>query len=72
MAGSTKELMDTTELAGWSGISASFWNSARCKGQGPKFLKTGRRVLYRKCDVEEWLSQLQRSSTKQSTRNEAG
>lgn len=28
----------------------------RVTGQGPKFIKAGRRVLYRQSDLEEWVN----------------
>ena len=65
MAENLRELVDTKGLVRQYGLSASFWNSARCTGHGPKYLKMGRRVLYRRADVEEWLSQVRRTSTKQ-------
>ena len=28
----------------------------RLSGEGPQFVKAGRRVLYRECDLEAWLA----------------
>jgi predicted DNA-binding transcriptional regulator AlpA len=67
----SRDLMDTKTLVGWSGLSASFWNNARCSGHGPKFLKMGRRVVYHRSDVEEWLSSIKRASTKDIPRSDA-
>jgi excisionase family DNA binding protein len=38
-----------------------FW---RHKGTGPRGVKVGRRVLYRRDDVEAWLSSLDRTPQK--------
>lgn len=54
---------DTARLAAVTGISESTWNKRRLRGDGPAFLKVGRRVLYRWCDVETWLLQQTKSST---------
>ncbi len=45
------------------GISVSFLNQARLRGDGPPFLKVGRRVLYRIDDVDNWLINHSRTST---------
>ncbi|BDU77986.1 helix-turn-helix transcriptional regulator [Mesoterricola sediminis] len=37
-------------------LSAAFLSALRCKGEGPRFTRLGRRkVLYRRADVEAWL-----------------
>lgn len=38
------------------GISTSTLAKWRMAGSGPKFIKAGRRVLYREQDIEDWLS----------------
>lgn len=35
----------------------------RVEGTGPSFVKAGRRVLYRREDVEKWLAESARHST---------
>lgn len=57
------QYLDTKALAGRTGLSASYWNQTRLRGDGPEFLKIGRRVLYRWADVEAWLAERRRQST---------
>jgi len=46
----------------------------RCQGRGPKYLKVGRAVCYRRTDLDEWLSRQVRQSTHtdKATSQEAG
>lgn len=37
------------------GLSESTLAKLRLNGNGPVYLKLGRRVLYRPCDLEQWL-----------------
>jgi predicted DNA-binding transcriptional regulator AlpA len=48
-------LLDTTRAAQLLGVSASFLNKKRVTGGGPKFCKIGRRVLYRRHDLQTWV-----------------
>lgn len=50
------EFLDTDELsARWNGkIKKSTLMSWRSNGDGPPYHKIGGRVLYRRCEVEEW------------------
>ena len=38
------------------GISKSTLAKLRLKGDGPKYLKIGKSILYRPNDVEEWMA----------------
>ena len=40
----------------------------RAEGVGPKFIKVGRKVVYRMSDLDDWLTQQTRTSTAQRTR----
>lgn len=55
--------LDTASLAEKTGISESTWNKRRLTGDGPSYIKAGRRVLYRWSDVETWLDNMLRTST---------
>lgn len=44
-----------SELLGHE-VSQSTLEKWRCTGQGPRFIRAGRAVLYRRSDVESWLS----------------
>lgn len=48
------------ELTGNSIVTLSRW---RQRGYGPKYLKLGRKVWYRRADLDEWLAAQVRCST---------
>ena len=64
----TDTFVDTQELAERTGVSAITWARKRCLGapHTPKYLRIGRRVLYRWSDVEAWLESCERSSTSEA------
>lgn len=55
--------LSVNETAREMGISASWLNKSRLIGNGPPFMKLGRRVLYNVSDVEKWLSSRKFNST---------
>ena len=57
------DLMTTTEAAEYVGLSPRTLERYRVTGEGPKFLKVGRRVLYRRSDLDGWLENKVRHST---------
>jgi predicted DNA-binding transcriptional regulator AlpA len=48
-------LIDTCAIARLTKTSKSYWEKLRCRGEGPKYIKRGRLVLYWLSDVEVWL-----------------
>ena len=44
-------------LCAWLDISERTVERMRSEGTGPRFSKFGKRILYRLCDVETWLSE---------------
>jgi predicted DNA-binding transcriptional regulator AlpA len=44
-------------LVALTGLSEAYFQRARWSGDGPKFLKIGSRVRYRKVDICAWLNQ---------------
>lgn len=57
------EYIDTDRLAELTGIAAITWAKRRLSGETPRYLKIGRRVLYRWSDVKTWLDGCVRTST---------
>ena len=57
------ETMNTTATASLLGLSPSTLSIWRYQGRGPKYLKFGRRVLYRRSDVELYIEAHQHQST---------
>src|SRR5262245_48279340 len=48
--------LNNSSAARHSGLSESTLNKLRLRGDGPPFIKLGRRVLYDIIDLEEWLA----------------
>lgn len=44
-----------SEAAAYLGLSVSTLNKARCAGRGPRYVKVGGRVFYRRQDIDEYL-----------------
>jgi predicted DNA-binding transcriptional regulator AlpA len=57
------EYLDTPALAARTHISESSLEKMRWRGNGPPFLKLGRKVLYRVSDVDTWLAKHVRTNT---------
>ncbi|WP_291062792.1 helix-turn-helix domain-containing protein [Hyphomonas sp.] len=49
------EAIDTPAVAEITGLSIKTLNTWRCRGGGPRFLKLGRSVRYRRRAVLQWL-----------------
>jgi predicted DNA-binding transcriptional regulator AlpA len=65
---SDDELIPAHRLPLYVGLAAQTLARWRCEGQGPAFLKIGRRVAYRAGDVRAWLRQRVRSNTIEGAR----
>src|SRR5271169_5750893 len=62
--GDADDLLNTTALAEWLGVSVQWCEIGRHRGYGPPFLKVGtRRIRYRRGDVRAWLAERQFRST---------
>lgn len=48
-------ILDVQAAALFTGLRAATLAKMRCVGGGPIFVKAGRRVLYRRCDIIAWL-----------------
>lgn len=60
-------LMNTTRLSGYVGLSVPTLERLRGTGEGPPYMKLGSgrtsRVVYDKRDVDAWLASKRRNST---------
>ncbi len=56
-------LLTTSEAAPRVGVSAGTLENWRVAGTGPKFIKSGRRVMYDPADIEAWKSENRFQST---------
>ncbi|WP_166390258.1 helix-turn-helix transcriptional regulator [Nocardioides ochotonae] len=50
-----EELLEIEQVASLTGIPANTWRYWRQKGVGPRSARLGRRVKYRRSDIEEWI-----------------
>ncbi|WP_143246373.1 helix-turn-helix domain-containing protein [Bifidobacterium breve] len=50
------ELLSPGEVSQWIRTPVSTLARWRCEGIGPSYLNVGRRILYRRQDVEEFLN----------------
>lgn len=57
------KLLSTPEAAEFLGLSRQSLEKWRCLGEGPLFIKCGRRVKYRLSDLEVWLNSRACAST---------
>jgi excisionase family DNA binding protein len=56
-------LLTTKEAAGFLRISKSYLDKLRVYGGGPKFLRFGRKILYRQSELNLWAEQRSFGST---------
>ena len=61
------EYLDTNELAELTKTKAQTWRKKRWRGDSPRFVKLGNRVLYRRSDVEAYLAERTFSNTSEVT-----
>jgi predicted DNA-binding transcriptional regulator AlpA len=47
--------LPTPEAAGHTGLSETWLEQLRCKGEGPKFIRVGRAVRYPLAWLDEWM-----------------
>jgi predicted DNA-binding transcriptional regulator AlpA len=58
-------MLDVRAAAIYLGIGESFLNHARVRGDGPPFVKIGRCVRYRRDDLDCYVAQRLRASTRE-------
>ena len=58
-------IVDPAKAGKYVGLSVQYLAKLRCYGCDPAFLKLGRRVRYRKADIDSWLNEQIRTSTSQ-------
>lgn len=57
------EFLKTKEAAAFYRRSPAFLEKKRCEGGGPRYIKCGRSILYRRSDLEAWLKDREFTST---------
>lgn len=54
------------EAADHANLSESFLAKLRMRGDGPRFIKVGKAVLYDSVDIDRWLESQKRLSTSEA------
>lgn len=49
------DFLDESQLCDWLGLTRAWARKKRLVGDGPKFIKFGNLVRYRRADVQAWL-----------------
>lgn len=57
VAADCREVMDEFALAEFLGLTVATLRKWRWLRSGPKFVKVGRLIRYRKADIDAWLDQ---------------
>jgi excisionase family DNA binding protein len=63
----TEELLSPKQAAAFLRVSKSYLDKLRVYGGGPRFLRFGRKILYRKSELNVWAEQRCFSSTSEYT-----
>lgn len=58
-----KPILNAQETAEWLGLSTSTLAKMRLAGSGPIYRKLGRRVVYHREDLEDWIAERRCRST---------
>jgi predicted DNA-binding transcriptional regulator AlpA len=58
--------LDTQQAAQFTKLSASTLTKLRLTGGGPRYLKLGRRVVYARAALVDWMHRRERSSTSEA------
>jgi predicted DNA-binding transcriptional regulator AlpA len=66
-AGSITRKLSVKETAAYLSVSKSWLDKRRLDGNGPTYLKFGRRVVYDIIDLENWAASNRRRHTSEST-----
>ena len=60
------DFLDSNQAAGYLGLKRTTLEAWRCRGGGPKFVKLGRLVKYRRSDLDEFIEARVRSNTSEA------
>ena len=58
--------LNTDQAGSYLGLSPSTLRRMRVTGEGPRYSKAGRRVIYDPCDLDEWVQERKRRFTGES------
>ena len=66
MSESPPRYLDTIQAAAWVGLSPRTLARMRVTGDGPPYAKWGRRVIYDRFDLDDWVARRKRRFTGES------
>ena len=52
--------MSTKQVAAYTGLSISFFEASRLRGDGPPYMRMGRRVVYKTDSLLKWIDSRER------------
>jgi len=58
-----QNFLDTKDAADYLDLKPATLEAWRCRGGGPRFVKLGRSVRYRRADLNEWIESRTRCNT---------
>lgn len=56
LATAAVERLSVPQAAKYVGLSATTLNKMRCTGRGPRYLKLGSRIYYRRNDLDQYIN----------------
>ena len=62
-----RPFLDSSEAAAYLGLRRTTLEAWRCRGGGPRFVKFGRLVKYRRVDLDAFIESSIRSNTSEAT-----
>ena len=62
-----REYLDTAELARLTHTRPQTWRRRRWQGGGPAYIKLGNRILYKRSEIERYLTERTFRSTSETT-----
>jgi len=68
---STQEFLSTVEAGDLVRLSPHTLAKFRLYGGGPRFMKIGRKIVYRRSDIDAWLADRAHSSTSEYSKSAA-
>jgi hypothetical protein len=63
------KILDSAAAAKFTGVAVATLAKMRCMGGSPPFIKAGRKVLYRRSDLNEWLDARRVSNTSEAAQS---
>ena len=67
MSSTAQRYLDTRQAAAYLGLSPKTLIKMRITGDGPRYAKVGRRVIYDVADLDAWVEERKRRFTGEST-----